>query len=375
MNELQVLKIEELNIKTEFAPIKAELETILTPYREIVVTEDTVKTCKADATKLNKLAKAINEKKIAVKKEYTKDLLVFEEECMGMNKNILEVRQTILDNSEIFIQKQREGKRIKVLEIIAEITKEKELETKYACEIGVLDSYLNASTTLKSIRSDITTKAIMFKSTQDAEKRNYEMVLNHIATTNDLLGLDTPLTQDDFKRFLTNTAELDVSEAMAEINRVGKSRKEAEDNAKKKAIEAEKARVLAKERAKKEAAELAERKRLEAERKAFEDAELEKQKEIDRELLNDQLNYRRFVADEVIPDEPIKEELPMFDPTKTVNLSPEENPLFLEPEVEPPTFIEEDRTHICMLKLSFDIGRKDELFTLLFANGFDYEEV
>jgi hypothetical protein len=243
MNELQLLKVEELNISTKFAPIKKELETILKPYKEIVVTEDTLKTCKADTTKLNQLAKAITDRKIKVKKDYTVELSAFEKECVGMVKDILEVRQTILVGSETFIQKQREEKRTKVNAIIAEIIESLKLEDKYSKELGVLEAYLNASTTLKSIKEDVSNKAALLKSTQDAEIRNLEIVVSHIQTTNDLLGLETPLKETDFSRFLVDTAALDVTSAMTEINRVGKSRKEAEENARQRAIEVERKRV------------------------------------------------------------------------------------------------------------------------------------
>ena len=63
-----------------FEELKAELSEKIKPYETLAVTEDDLKSAKSDKAKLNKLKKALNDKKVEVKKEYISPLENFEKQ-------------------------------------------------------------------------------------------------------------------------------------------------------------------------------------------------------------------------------------------------------------------------------------------------------
>lgn len=63
-----------------FEELKAELSEKIKPYETLAVTEDDLKSAKSDRTTLNKLKKALNDKKVEVKKEYISPLESFEKQ-------------------------------------------------------------------------------------------------------------------------------------------------------------------------------------------------------------------------------------------------------------------------------------------------------
>lgn len=63
-----------------FEELKAELSEKIKPYETLAVTEDDLKSAKSDKATLNKLKKALNDKKVEVKKEYISPLENFEKQ-------------------------------------------------------------------------------------------------------------------------------------------------------------------------------------------------------------------------------------------------------------------------------------------------------
>lgn len=63
-----------------FEELKAELSEKIKPYETLAVTEDDLKSAKSDKAALNKLKKALNDKKVEVKKEYISPLENFEKQ-------------------------------------------------------------------------------------------------------------------------------------------------------------------------------------------------------------------------------------------------------------------------------------------------------
>ncbi len=67
--ELQVSEIKALEpIKFNYEELKTQIATKLENYKNLVYTEDNIKEAKADRANLNKLAKALNDEKIRIKK-------------------------------------------------------------------------------------------------------------------------------------------------------------------------------------------------------------------------------------------------------------------------------------------------------------------
>lgn len=94
--------------------LKAELQPKLEHYKNLVVTEDGIKAAKEDKTKLNKLKKAIDEQRIAVKKKCLEPYEALEKECKEVEKPILEAVKAIDDQIKAFDEKERNDKLNKI---------------------------------------------------------------------------------------------------------------------------------------------------------------------------------------------------------------------------------------------------------------------
>ena len=78
------LRSAAINLPQEIAnleALKAELAPKLEQYSSLVVTEDSIKAAKADKANLNKLRKAIEDQRIAAKKQYLEPYTILEAQC------------------------------------------------------------------------------------------------------------------------------------------------------------------------------------------------------------------------------------------------------------------------------------------------------
>lgn len=114
--ELQ-LRYTDLSIPCAIAnleALKAELQPKLDFYKSLVVTEDGIKAAKEDKAKLNKLKKAIDEQRIAVKKKCLEPYETLEKECKEVEKPILEAVKAIDDQIKAFDEEERNRKFLKL---------------------------------------------------------------------------------------------------------------------------------------------------------------------------------------------------------------------------------------------------------------------
>lgn len=114
--ELQ-LRYEELSIPCaieNLEALKAELQPKLDFYKNLVINEDGIKAAKEDKAKLNKLKKAIDEQRIAVKKKCLEPYETLEKECKEVEKPILEAVKAIDEQIKAFDEKERNEKLLKL---------------------------------------------------------------------------------------------------------------------------------------------------------------------------------------------------------------------------------------------------------------------
>ena len=114
--ELQ-LRYTDLSIPCAIAnleALKAELQPKLDFYKSLVVTEDGIKAAKEDKAKLNKLKKAIDEQRIAVKKKCLEPYETLEKECKEVEKPILEAVKAIDDQIKVFDEEEKNRKLLKL---------------------------------------------------------------------------------------------------------------------------------------------------------------------------------------------------------------------------------------------------------------------
>lgn len=144
-----------------FDELKKELAEKITPYKSLAVTEDDLKGAKSDKANLNKLKKALNDKRIEVKKEYMQPLEVFEEQIKELVSIVDEGIVNIDSQVKAFENKQQEDK---LKEIAAFYAEEFEnLTDILPLERIIPDKWRNKSCKMSDIQQEIRDKAFKFK--------------------------------------------------------------------------------------------------------------------------------------------------------------------------------------------------------------------
>lgn len=205
-------------ITMNFEEVKANLVENMEKYKGIVVTEESLKDCKATQRDLAGLRNKIDSYRKDVKKEMEKPIKEFEGKCKELIGLIAEVEKPIKSGISEFDNKRREEKREKAVEIIKEMIKNYELEEKYANQLTVLDKYLNLSATQKSVMEDIEQRAAALKQQQNVDKARTEMLKATIETTLEGINktIKTPLEYKNFERYIE--MGWDIARIVKEIN-------------------------------------------------------------------------------------------------------------------------------------------------------------
>lgn len=81
IDETALAPIQNLVIGANFEEVKAALDTQLSAYRTLIVTEDGVSSAKADLARIRKIKSNLDEARIAVKRAYNAPVAAFEAKC------------------------------------------------------------------------------------------------------------------------------------------------------------------------------------------------------------------------------------------------------------------------------------------------------
>lgn len=248
MNELQIIVNQEPGvISTNFEDIKAELSARMEVYKEMEVTEENKPERKKDIATLRKMIKAVNDRRIGVKKECLKPYEVYEKQSTEL-VGIINEPIGILDSQvKEFEDKQRLQKIEDIKTAFCEIM---EGYPTLCNDIGIIEIYdnrwENATASMKSIRDEMTAK---------------------LNTIRDNVALISSMVSDKTEEALRLFwGDLDVAKAMQMINKYEAQKREIQ------------ARLEEQQRKEREAEE--ERQRLARER----EFEREKQRVRDEEM-------------------------------------------------------------------------------------------
>lgn len=162
--ELQVSEIQELKpIDFNYLELKENLSEKLEIYKNAIYTEDTIKEAKGDRAKLNKLSKAINDKKIEIKKEVLKPYEDFENKTKELISMITEATNNIDTQIKSFEDKQKNEK----LQNIVAFFENNSEELKEMLNFDKIynPKWLNTTYKMTDIEEEI--KHIIVKSRQD----------------------------------------------------------------------------------------------------------------------------------------------------------------------------------------------------------------
>lgn len=186
LNELAVKTIEFQPAKVEFNydEIEATLNENLKKYKGLTFTEDMAADCKRTIAELRKGKKAVDQYRLQTKKQLTESVTSFENQCKALNAKFDEVITPLVEQYDVFEEKRKEEKRVKVQEIIGKLSAEFELNKKHAAELVIEDSFLTKSKTFKSIEEELSVTAEHLKTKQDKRAADEEVIKSHVELAN-----------------------------------------------------------------------------------------------------------------------------------------------------------------------------------------------
>lgn len=143
-----------------FEELKAELSEKIKPYETLAVTEDDLKSAKSDRAALNKLKKALNDKKVEVKKEYISPLENFEKQVKELVEIIDKGVNNIDSQVKDFEKKELDAK----LKAIADfyVTEFPNYHKILKLERIIPDKWQNKTCKLEAIEQEIRDKVFKF---------------------------------------------------------------------------------------------------------------------------------------------------------------------------------------------------------------------
>lgn len=158
--ELQIYNPTDENaikkIDWNYEELKQEITTRANDYKTLVYTDDNIKDSKSDRANLNKFIKVLDTKRKDVKKMMLEPYTEFESQVKELIGIIGEANNNIDSQVKAYEQKKRDEKLVKVQEIYDGIFGGSDLLSVITWERAFKPTYLNATTTLKSIKTEMT---------------------------------------------------------------------------------------------------------------------------------------------------------------------------------------------------------------------------
>lgn len=158
--ELQIYNPTDENaikkIDWNYEELKQEITTRANDYKTLVYTDDNIKDAKSDRANLNKFIKVLDTKRKDVKKMMLEPYTEFEGQVKELIGIIGEANNNIDSQVKAYEQKKRDEKLVKVQEIYDGIFGDSDLLSILTWDRVFKPTYLNATTTLKSIKTEMT---------------------------------------------------------------------------------------------------------------------------------------------------------------------------------------------------------------------------
>lgn len=158
--ELQIYNPTDENaikkIDWNYEELKQEITTRANDYKNLVYTDENIKEAKSDRANLNKFIKVLDAKRKDVKKMMLEPYTEFEGQVKELIGIIGEANDNIDSQVKAYEQKKRDEKLVRVQEIYDEIYGGSDMLSVITWERAFKPTYLNATTTLKSIKTEMT---------------------------------------------------------------------------------------------------------------------------------------------------------------------------------------------------------------------------
>jgi len=235
-----------------FDAVKKSIEDIVEPYRGVQFTEDQQKDAKEIKANLNKMAKEIDQKRIAVKKKYLQPLEIFESKANELKKVITDVIAPISEQIEEFENQRLHEKEYLIEGLIAEIVTAKlapdmALFLESAGGVTRDKKWLNKGAKEADIRKDIAEQIETFKTSYESiiafasgDSELLSMMLSEFARTKDLASAMKAKERIEASREQAKRAKEELDRQAEELKAKMRARRE-EEEARQKAKEEQRA--------------------------------------------------------------------------------------------------------------------------------------
>ena len=222
--ELQVLQQSIPVVEFNKEDLRVFLEQQLEKYKNLVVTVDTEKDCKKAKAELGKLETAIETFRKDTKKQLSEPIAQFESDCKELVTLIREVKKPIDTQLKEIEEHRRAEKEAAIREEIEKIVIEYELDEKHSAQIDIKESWLNKTTSMSKITTEIKNLAETLKIAQMSVIRHQEIIKATCEMHN--ARLKTPLDATGWIELLAKGEE--VQSIVEKIHAEGKRRLAAE---------------------------------------------------------------------------------------------------------------------------------------------------
>lgn len=185
--------MEELTLRSNIQPavmlfnmqeIKKNLEARLEDYTKIVVTEDTLPSCKNASRELASFRNRLDEFRKTQKKEAEKPIRAFEKEVNDLIDQVKKAEKPLNEALDVYAEKERQKKRDFAKNNFQEAAEQAGLRPEYCAMFVNKKEFTNVNTTLKSIREDVQSQVEALKQKQEEHDRNVSLVRETVDTEN-----------------------------------------------------------------------------------------------------------------------------------------------------------------------------------------------
>lgn len=232
MQDIQILEKQLPVINMNFEEVKNSLESTISKYEGLVVTEQGLKDCKATQKELSKIKTTLDKYRLSVKKEMLLPVTEFEKQCKELISLVAAAEGPIKDGILVFDNMKRQEK-AEWAEVLLDTTiLSYKLNDFYKNKIDISDITINLSNSKKSIQEEIETKvkelAARQKAEEDRKQNCIEVMLATLESVNK--GLSVPLQQEQFDFLIEKNFE--AGQIIQEINNRVDLIKKTEENLK-----------------------------------------------------------------------------------------------------------------------------------------------
>jgi len=198
--EFKVKKEVLPTIKINFKEMKTALQDTLSEYQGIVVTEQSLSTCKSKQKDLASLRVKIDNYRKDKKKDLSKPITEFENQCKELIGLIEQAEKPIKAGIKVFDDQKRDLKRNQAIELAKEVAVEYGLNEKYADRLEILDKYCNLTAKSNEVKEDLISKAMTLKVEQDREEELIDIIKGVMDSENE--RINRKMKFEDFQRYI-----------------------------------------------------------------------------------------------------------------------------------------------------------------------------